>query len=62
MAEYQFGPNEKAVLRAQDVKIDGSSSPFSSSAELILTNQNIVFPRKGHTEGLPEGVHFMRFA
>ena len=47
MAGYQFGPKEKVILRAQDVKIDGNSSPFSSSAELILTNQNIVFPRKG---------------
>ena len=47
MGGYQFGPNEKVVLRAQDVKIDGDSSLFLSSAELILTNQNIVFPRKG---------------
>ena len=47
MAGYQFGPQEKVVLRAQDVKVDGNSSFFSSSAELILTNHNIVFPRKG---------------
>ncbi len=47
VAGYQFGPQEKVVLRAQDVKVDGNSSFFSSSAELILTNHNIVFPRKG---------------
>lgn len=47
MVGYQFGPDEKVVLRAQDVKIDGDSSFFSQLSELILTNQNIVFPRKG---------------
>ena len=56
MAGYQFGPNEKVVLRAQDVQIDGGSSFFSSSAELILTNHNIVFPRKGMF-GKTKGYH-----
>lgn len=49
MAGYSFCPDEKVVLKAQDVKIDGSSSLFSSvsGSELMLTNQNIVYPRKG---------------
>ncbi|MBR3316349.1 MAG: hypothetical protein IKG21_00820 [Atopobiaceae bacterium] len=49
MAGYRFGPNERVVLKAQDVKIDGDSKPFSSmsGSELILTNENIVYPRKG---------------
>lgn len=49
MDGYQFGPNERVILRAQDVKIDGGSKAFSSmtESELILTNQNIVYPRKG---------------
>lgn len=49
MAGYAFGPNETVVLKAQEVKIDGGSGFFSSMAdsELILTNQNIVYPRKG---------------
>ncbi len=49
MAGYAFGPDETVVLRAQDVKIDGDSSFFSSTSgsELMLTNQNIVYPHKG---------------
>lgn len=49
MAGYAFGPNETVVLRAKDVTIDGDSSIFSSASgsELILTNQSIVYPRKG---------------
>ena len=48
MAGYQFGPNEKVVLRAQDVKIDtGSSFRSFTESELILTNENIIHPKKG---------------
>lgn len=47
VAGYQFGPNERVVLRAQDVKIDGDSSFFSSESELMLTSENIVYPVKG---------------
>lgn len=47
MAGYRFDSDEKVVLRAQDVKIDNDSSLFPRGSELILTNKNIVYPRKG---------------
>ena len=47
MAAYEFGPDERIVLRAQDVHLDGSRSPFFAKPELVLTNENIVYPRKG---------------
>ena len=49
MAGFALEPDERVILRAQEVKIDGASAPFSSSSssELMLTNQRIVYPRKG---------------
>ena len=48
MAGYAFAPDEKVVLRAQEVSKENSG--FLSSmkeSELMLTNHNIVYQRKG---------------
>ena len=49
MDAYQYAADEKIVLRAQEVKLDGESKIFShmSGSELVLTNQNIIYPRRG---------------
>ncbi len=48
MAGYQFEPDETVVLRAQDVGREGGAKALSmfKNAELLLTNKNIVYPRK----------------
>ena len=56
MAEYQFGSDEKVVLRAQQVALDGKKSMAGMNAELILTNQNIVYPNK-NMFGKVKGYH-----
>lgn len=47
MAGYQLDPDERVILRAQDVKIDNDSSLFPRESELMLTNKSIVYTRKG---------------
>lgn len=48
MAEYEFAPDEYVVLRADQVsKVEKKSFSMSTGAELLLTNQNIVYPVKG---------------
>ena len=49
VAGYHFAPDERVILRAREVKIEGDSSLFSSTttSELMLTNLNIIYPRKG---------------
>lgn len=51
MAGFEFGPDEYVVLKAQEVKLDASgfSRSMSRSSELMLTNRNIVYSRKGIT-------------
>ncbi|MBO7674706.1 MAG: hypothetical protein J6S63_06815 [Atopobiaceae bacterium] len=48
MAGYAFAPDEKVILRAQEVSA-GKAGPMSSMtrSELTLTNHNIVYKRKG---------------
>lgn len=50
MAEYAFGPDEYVVLKASEVQ-RGERATFSMPrpSELILTNQNIILPKKGLT-------------
>lgn len=50
MADYQFAHDEYVVLKAQEVRLD-SKKAFSSPrpSELMLTNHNIVMPRRGLT-------------
>lgn len=50
MAGYNFAQDEYVVLKAQEVRLD-TKKAFSNprSSELILTNRNIVMPRKGLT-------------
>lgn len=43
---YELGPDERIVLKAHEVEIDGGKSMFGSRAELMLTSQNIVYPQK----------------
>ncbi|MBQ9002028.1 MAG: hypothetical protein IJ087_09260 [Eggerthellaceae bacterium] len=50
MAEYAFAPDEYVVLKAQEVRLDeGKSFSVPRPGELMLTNRNIVLPRKGLT-------------
>lgn len=52
MAGYTFEADEYVVLKAQEVKLDsasGFSKTMSRGSELMLTNQNIVYARKGMT-------------
>lgn len=50
MAEYLFAQDEYVVLKAQQVHLDGGKSfSIPRDLELMLTNRNIVLPRKGLT-------------
>lgn len=50
MASYAFADDEYVVLKAQEVRPDeGKSFSIPRGSELMLTNRNIVFPRKGIT-------------
>lgn len=50
MSSYEFAQDEYVVLKAQEVHLDGGKG-FSvpRGGELMLTNRNIVCPRKGLT-------------
>lgn len=50
MAGYAFEADEYVVLKAQEVRLDGGKGfSVSRGSELMLTNRNIVLPRKGLT-------------
>ena len=48
MVGYEFGQDETVVLRTREVRVEGDAPRFRPTAtgELMLTNKNIVFPRK----------------
>lgn len=47
MAGYAFEPDEYVILKTQDVRLDSGDSIFDPpDVELMLTNRNIVLPRK----------------
>ena len=50
MAGYEFAPDEYVVLKAAEVYHEkGSSFASHKYSEMILTNQNIIIPKKGLT-------------
>lgn len=50
MAGYAFADDEHVVLKAQQVRLDeGKTFSIPRGTELMLTNRNVVFPRKGLT-------------
>ena len=46
MAGYTFEPDEYVILKSKDVHLDSDSIFDPPDVELMLTNRNIVLPRK----------------